>query len=634
MKKFVSFCLGALLLSVQAQSDTIKTASVLKAVTVFFKGAEVTREFSAQLPSGNSVLFIESLPFGLDASGISLKPKEGLDVLSFQVKSQDGLSFRKSASFMKMEDSLKRVEESLALLQAEKQVLDMERKLLIDNARLYGDEQGAKMVDIREMADYYRQRLLSIAQKQIQLERQITILQKKGLEWSGKIQERAETLQRPSSSLLVKVRTTKAGKFQCGLTYVVNNAGWNPVYRFRVQELDQPIDIDYYAQVYQTTGEDWKQIELTVTSGAPSETRGLPEMKPWVVGQPKPYPIPTPSLAEGKMRVVLIDQEKQPLPFVSVRLTQNNKLVAGGSTDATGTLYFRGLTPGYYQLEANSVGYENVMSQVYIQPEVEALAYHQMQPAGRMLEQTILAEAEVSSAFSRKKSEGARQDRASAMPMRGERTNDMAAMDLQPPAETPEPPFVTFEVKEKTDIPSDGQNHEVSLKSASHPARYVHFAAPGVRPEVYLTAELEQWQKLNLLPGKARIAIQQSFNGEIYFDPLTMGDTFRISLGPDPSVFVSRQVAQKTNAKVFLSQQARQDYQYLYTLRNNRSTPIQLVLKDQVPIATQTQEEVVIEQLSGGQHEKMTGVITWQIALPEKGSTQKNLNFVVRYPKR
>jgi hypothetical protein len=635
MKNLIAFCLFVFSLTGQAQTDTVTTTSALKAVTVFFKGAEITREFNAQLTAGTTVLLIESLPFGLNAAGIGLKPKEGLDVLSFQVKSQDGLSFKKSAQIKKMEDSLKGAEESLRLLQAEKQVLAAEQKLLVENARFYGDEQGAKMTEIREMADYYRQRLLGIAQKQIQLDRNITILEKRLLDWSAKIQEKTALLQRPSSSLLVKVRTTKPGKFYCGLTYVVENAGWNPVYRFRVQELDQPMDIDYYAQVYQTTGEDWRQVELTVTSGAPSETRALPEFKPWLVGQPKPYPIPTPSAGEGKMRIVLVDPDQQPLPFASVRLLQNQKLVAGNVSDASGQLMFRGLMPGHYMLEVQSIGYEPLLTQVYLQPNQEALAYHTLLPAAReLMEIAIAYESETLS--SRKKREEARPQShfVDGVTIRGARSQGNVILSDQATAETPEPPFVSFELKEKTDIPSDGQNHEVHLKSVSHPARYVHFAAPGIRPEVYLTAELEQWQKLQLLPGKARIAIQQNFNGEIFFDPLTMGDTFRISLGPDPSVLVSRQLAQKTNQKVFLSQQAKKDYQYLYTVRNNRSTPIQLLLKDQVPLATQTQEEVVIEQLSGGQHEKMTGVITWVLALPEKSNLQKNLHFVVRYPKR
>src|SRR5690606_6071444 len=59
------------------------------------------------------------------------------------------------------------------------------------------------------------------------------------------------------------------------------------------------------------------------------------------------------------------------------------------------------------------------------------------------------------------------------------------------PPNANEPQQVSFEVSGKTNIPSDGQNHEIQLKSVSHPARFVHWAAPMVRPEVYLTAEME-----------------------------------------------------------------------------------------------------------------------------------------------
>jgi hypothetical protein len=42
-------------------------------------------------------------------------------------------------------------------------------------------------------------------------------------------------------------------------TYYVPNAGWNPLYDFRVDNISKPLLIDYNAMCFQSTGEDWKK---------------------------------------------------------------------------------------------------------------------------------------------------------------------------------------------------------------------------------------------------------------------------------------------------------------------------------------------------------------------------------------
>src|SRR5690606_16417664 len=202
--------------------------------------------------------------------------------------------------------------------------------------------------------------------------------------------------------------------------------------------------------------------------------------------------------------------------------------------------------------------------------------------------------------------------------------------EIPPP---PERQMVSFVVSGKSDIPSDGQNHEVFLKTEAHPARFVHWAAPLIRPEVYLTAELENWRRLQLLPGQIRIQLQQNYNGEFSFNPYSVGDTLQISLGPDPMIQVHRQTEVMKNSKVFLSNQIRETFNYVYQIRNNRDREIRLSLKDQVPVTVNTQTEVNIEEKSGAVHAIATGILTWDLKVAPATSEQRQLRYQTRRPK-
>jgi hypothetical protein len=42
------------------------------------------------------------------------------------------------------------------------------------------------------------------------------------------------------------------------------NAGWSPAYDARLRSADRAVDLDYFGVVRNGTGEDWKDIALTL----------------------------------------------------------------------------------------------------------------------------------------------------------------------------------------------------------------------------------------------------------------------------------------------------------------------------------------------------------------------------------
>jgi uncharacterized protein (TIGR02231 family) len=94
----------------------------------------------------------------------------------------------------------------------------------------------------------------------------------------------------------VEVEVLQAGSFQPELSYVVRNAGWQPLYDVRLVEREdgRSLDITYLAQVAQNTGQDWRNVNLVVSTARPALNQRLPELRPWYLDIYKPAPPPQP----------------------------------------------------------------------------------------------------------------------------------------------------------------------------------------------------------------------------------------------------------------------------------------------------------------------------------------------------
>jgi len=64
------------------------------------------------------------------------------------------------------------------------------------------------------------------------------------------------------------------------LTYLVGGASWQPAYEARADEQGRAVELSTYATVKQSTGEDWKDAKLVLSTAVPDENATPPELRP------------------------------------------------------------------------------------------------------------------------------------------------------------------------------------------------------------------------------------------------------------------------------------------------------------------------------------------------------------------
>lgn len=193
---------------------------------------------------------------------------------------------------------------------------------------------------------------------------------------------------------------------------------------------------------------------------------------------------------------------------------------------------------------------------------------------------------------------------------------------------------VEFRIGVPMDIPADNQEYDVEVQRFELPAEYRYFAIPKVEKDVFLMARARDWRQYNLLPGETNIFYQGTFVGKSYIDPSSTADTLDLSLGRDNSVTVSREMIKDFCKTSVLGSKKTDTRAYKIKVTNGKKKAISILIRDQVPVTTNAEIEVSIDEVSGGKHFPDTGFVEWELSTGSSESKELILKYTVKYPKK
>ena len=192
---------------------------------------------------------------------------------------------------------------------------------------------------------------------------------------------------------------------------------------------------------------------------------------------------------------------------------------------------------------------------------------------------------------------------------------------------------VTFDITTPFTLQSDGKVQTIEIQRTTTQAEYKYVAIPKLSSSAYLTGNITDWAKQNLIGGEATLYFENTFVGKSYLNVNQLKDTLTVSLGTDNSILVKREKRQDFTSKRVLGSNKTETYSFLITIRNNKSTPISMTVNDQIPISSNSGIEVDAAELSGGKHNSQTGMIKWDLEIKPQENRQLILTYSVKYPK-
>lgn len=254
----------------------------IKSVTVYKQKAKVTRTKTSTIPAGTQEIIISGLSPIVDRNSVQSKILGKVTLLSSSY-SINYLEELKDTKIQKvMSDSLKWANNQISILDYKKAVLDGEANLIEQNKQLGGKERGFTVEELTKLSTFYTKRMLAIKSSIFDINQKksdLAYTKKRIQQWlrSNKIRKS------PVGQITLKIEAPATAKVIIECKYLVNNAGWTPSYDIRANNTSEDIQLEYKAQVYQSTGIEWTNIPLTISTGNPNSYSVKPTLNPLFV---------------------------------------------------------------------------------------------------------------------------------------------------------------------------------------------------------------------------------------------------------------------------------------------------------------------------------------------------------------
>ncbi len=266
---------------VKAEDDKTSVKSEIKEVTVFLSGAQVTRTATATIPVGQTNFVFEGLSQYINSNSVQIKGTGDFIILSVMHQFNYLKNQEKTKEVLTLEDSLESFNTQLLYQQGLIEIYTAERKMIISNQAIGGSTVGVKIEDLKAAAEFFRTRLSDIKAKELTTNAKIKKIQDNITKVTNQLSQLNAKKNIPSSEIVVTVSSKIKIIATFEISYTLTGANWYPSYDLRATDTNSPITLNYRANVNQTTGEDWKNVKLTLSTGNPAQIGSKPLLTPW-----------------------------------------------------------------------------------------------------------------------------------------------------------------------------------------------------------------------------------------------------------------------------------------------------------------------------------------------------------------
>lgn len=191
----------------------------------------------------------------------------------------------------------------------------------------------------------------------------------------------------------------------------------------------------------------------------------------------------------------------------------------------------------------------------------------------------------------------------------------------------------SFDIDIPYTIPSDGQTHNVAIKNYQLPATYRYYTIPKMDKDVFLQAQVTDWEDLNLLSGSTSVFFENTYIGQGRIDMKNIEDTMNISLGRDKKIIVTREQDKELRSVKTIGSKVRETFAYKISIRNTRKENAQIVVMDQIPISNNSDIDIEDVVSDGATIEKEKGFVIWNLNINPNENKELKLEYTVKYPK-
>lgn len=202
---------------------------------------------------------------------------------------------------------------------------------------------------------------------------------------------------------------------------------------------------------------------------------------------------------------------------------------------------------------------------------------------------------------------------------------------------------LTFRVAKPATIPSDGSPHKTTVAAPSLAPRLDYVAVPKLVSQAYRRATVTNDTDYVFLPGPANVFYGGEYVGTTTLATLVPGQEpgavapgqeFKVFLGVDERIKVSRELVASEVDKKFIGDKRRLHYAYRIKVQNLRDGREKVIVSDQIPVARHEEIKVRLD-MAEPKPTKQTelGMLEWELDLEPGEERAIRFDFNVEHPR-
>lgn len=548
-------------------ANPIELSGNLEQVTVYRGQALVTRLIDIPGPAGLHELVVTDLPEHVVPGSLFAESADGVQVRS--------VLYRQRPVTQDVREEVRQLDEQIRQLSdqleanAQRMSLLAERRALVEKLESFtapaADVELTKGVlnptTIKDMATYLieQRRINSEEDLQLKLQRrnlddQMTVLRRQRDQVAGASARTARealvflNLERPAGQLRLR--------------YLVNHATWEPSYTVRAGTDRSGVSLEYQASIQQMSGEDWKDVAMTLSTATPSLIAKAPKLDP--------LRLELAAMAQQSMANLGLEEYGQVRDELRKSQTEVNRERA-----------FNSNTAGAMQAQqsgklANTVDFDDSLNDIACRVQVLEWAS------------------------------------AGAMKKSAEKPGMPSIDSLS----------VTYQLADRTSLPSRSDRQLIQIAALPMKGDFYKLAVPLLTDAVYEEAVISNVGTLVLLAGPASTYLGGEFVGHGEIPTVAVGEKFTLGFGIDTSLRASRELIEKTESQQGGNRIV--DLTYRLAIENFGNKPVTVRVLDRKPMSNGSDVRSTLvkatPEVSGdsiySQTEFKKGILRWDVEVP------------------
>ncbi len=281
-----------------AEPSRMRATSRITAVTVYSDRAQTTRAASLNLKPGSYLITFDGLPTLIqdDSVRVAGMGSAGATIVGLEVK-RAFLEQSGEKRVQELDEEIRALELRSGALDAKKAGLASQKAFLESIRVAWGDRISKELAigrptsaELTEAAGFVGAGVAKAEQQALNIETEKNGIHDKIDALRRQRDVAAGSNRKETKTVEVMLEVAREGSLSLDLVAVTPHAGWVPSYDVRLAADAKTAELTFRALVRQQTGEDWNNVDLTLSTARPATGGAPPELNPWRIAFYRPPP--------------------------------------------------------------------------------------------------------------------------------------------------------------------------------------------------------------------------------------------------------------------------------------------------------------------------------------------------------